>query len=75
MVSVIIVSVYILIFFTKTTEQIVNKLGRNVLWLVHNKGYVFFVDQKYIKETQRPKGVKKDVSILMGINYLLFICL
>jgi hypothetical protein len=67
-------SVYILIFFSETTKPIATKLGRNVLWLVPNTGYVFFVDQKYIKETQRTKGVKKGVSILMGIHYLLFIC-
>ena len=46
----------------------------NVQWMVPYKIYVFFVDQKYTKDTRGPKGVKKGVSIYMDINYLLFIC-
>jgi hypothetical protein len=37
--------------------------------MVPYKVYVF-VDQKYTKETRSPK----EVSIYMGINYLLFVC-
>jgi hypothetical protein len=46
----------------------------NVQWMVPYKPYVFFVDQKYPKDTRGPKGVKKGVSIYMDIYYLLFIC-
>jgi hypothetical protein len=46
-----------------------NQTSRNVDCMVPYKVYVF-VDQKYTKETRSPK----EVSIYMGINYLLFVC-
>jgi hypothetical protein len=67
------VSVYILIFFSKTSEPIVTKLGRNVLWLVCNQCYVFFVDQKYIKEAQRcQKGCVHINGYKLFIVHLFF---
>ena len=59
------------IFFSESesTGPIGTKLGRNVHWIVPMKIYVFFVGQKDTTET-RLNGVKKGVSIYMGINYL-----
>ena len=34
---------------------------------------MIFVDQRYTKK-QEAKGIKKGVSIYLGMNYLLFIC-
>jgi hypothetical protein len=50
-------SIYILIFFSETTELIGTKLVRNGHWMVSYK--VFFVDQKYTKETRGPKISKR----------------
>ena len=75
------INFYILINFSKTIGPMGTKPGMNDHWMVPYKEFVFFVDQKYTKETRGPKVSKMvcpytfvQMYMYMGINYLLFIC-
>jgi hypothetical protein len=48
----------ILINFSKTIGPMGTKPGMNDHWMVPYKEFVFFVDQKYTKETRGPKVSK-----------------
>ena len=65
------INFYILIF-SETTGSIGTKLGRTVHWMIPYKVYVFCGSAVH-KRNKRNKGVKKGMSIYMGVNYLLFI--
>jgi hypothetical protein len=62
-------SIYILIFFSETIELIGTKLVRNGHWMVSYK--VFFVDQKYTKETRGPKISKRVCAFVVCLLFLL----
>jgi hypothetical protein len=57
-----------LIFFSETTGPIETKLGTNVRWMFM---FMFFVDQKYTKETRGPKVSKSVYPYIY--EYKLFI--
>ena len=65
--SVSFVNIYILIFFSETTGPIGTKLGRNVLWKsgISSKKCMFFVNQRYMKETRGPNVSKGMLSVFV----------
>ena len=49
-----------------------NLVGMFIGWSLRSLCFVCW--SEVYKRKKRPKGIKKGVSICMGINYLLFIC-